>query len=84
MHGTDYFQLMAKYNRWMNHKLLAICEEIPEHDRHKDLGAFFRSIHGTLDHIYHGDKTWMEQCNRVSIYAFASHEPFMTRRLPHL
>ena len=50
---------MARYNQWMNQKLYTVCAEIPDADRKKDMGAFFESIHGTLDHLLWGDKAWM-------------------------
>ena len=56
-----YFQLMARYNRWMNRKLFVVCAQIPDSDRRRDLGAFFNSIHETLDHIYYGDRAWMNR-----------------------
>ncbi|MDY6941217.1 MAG: DinB family protein [Cyanobacteriota bacterium] len=59
MHLSQNFQLMARYNQWMNEKLYRVCARIPNADRKKDLGAFFKSIHGTLDHILYGDKAWM-------------------------
>lgn len=43
----------------MNQKLYAICAEIPDTRRKEDLGAFFKSIHGTLNHLLHGDRAWM-------------------------
>jgi uncharacterized damage-inducible protein DinB len=61
MFDGGYYQLMAQYNHWMNRKVFAVCEEIPDTDRRKDLGAFFGSIHDTLDHIYYGDKAWMNR-----------------------
>ena len=53
------FELMARYNQWMNEKLYAICAGIPDADRRKDMGAFFRSIHGTLNHLLFGDRVWL-------------------------
>ena len=50
---------MALYNQWMNEKLYSVCSDIPDEDRKKDMGAFFKSIHGTLNHILYGDKAWM-------------------------
>jgi len=55
----DYYQLMATYNQWMNRKLYAVCAEIPDQRRREDLGAFFKSIHGTLNHLLFGDMAWM-------------------------
>jgi uncharacterized damage-inducible protein DinB len=59
MHIGNYYQLMAEYNRWMNGKLYAVCAEIPDDKRKSDLGAFFKSIHGTLNHLLWGDRIWL-------------------------
>ncbi len=57
----NYYQLMAAYNRWMNRKLYDVCSGIPDHKRREDMGAFFRSIHGTLNHLLFGDMAWMSR-----------------------
>jgi uncharacterized damage-inducible protein DinB len=54
-----YCTTLAEYNAWMNQKLYAICAEIPDRKRQEDLGAFFKSIHGTLDHLLASDRAWM-------------------------
>ncbi|HEY9661723.1 MAG TPA: DinB family protein, partial [Allocoleopsis sp.] len=59
MHNQDYYKIMAQYNQWMNQKVYAICAEIPDEIRKEDRGAFFRSIHGTLNHLLYGDRVWM-------------------------
>jgi uncharacterized damage-inducible protein DinB len=53
------YEVMAQYNHWMNQRLYAICAEIPDSKRKEDLGAFFKSIHGTLNHLLFGDRAWM-------------------------
>ena len=55
------YQLMAQYNRWMNLKIFTVCEDIPDSERKRDMGAFFKSIHGTLNHILYGDIAWLER-----------------------
>lgn len=55
----SYYQLMAQYNLWMNQKIYTICSNIPDQKRKQDLGAFFKSVHGTLNHLLYGDKAWM-------------------------
>jgi len=55
----ENFKVMARYNQWMNEKLYQVCAEIPDQERKKDLGAFFKSIHGTLNHLLYGDKAWL-------------------------
>jgi uncharacterized damage-inducible protein DinB len=59
MYPSSHFELMARYNQWMNAKLYQVCADIPDRDRKRDLGAFFKSIHGTLNHLLYGDKAWM-------------------------
>lgn len=61
MASKDDFELMARYNRWMNENLYRVCETIPDGDRKKDLGAFFKSVHGTLNHLLYGDRAWMDR-----------------------
>jgi uncharacterized damage-inducible protein DinB len=55
----DYARRMARYNRWMNERLYALCADIPDAERKRDAGAFFKSIHGTLNHLLLGDRVWM-------------------------
>jgi len=59
MKSTDYYRNMARYNRWMNERLYAICAAIPDAERKADRGAFFRSIHGTLNHLLLADRLWL-------------------------
>ena len=54
-------QTMAAYNRWMNERLYELCAGIPESERKRDRGAFFRSVHGTLNHLLYGDRAWMSR-----------------------
>jgi len=57
--ALDTFNTMARYNRWMNERLYAVCAEIPDAERKRDRGAFFKSIHGTLNHLLLGDRLWL-------------------------
>lgn len=61
MMPKNNFELMARYNQWMNEKLYQVCASIPDQERKKDLGAFFKSIHGTLNHLLYGDRAWMSR-----------------------
>lgn len=58
---TDHYQMMARYNRWMNDKLYECAENLTEKKRREDLGAFFKSVHGTLNHILLADWLWMDR-----------------------
>jgi len=50
---------MARYNRWMNERLYAVCATMSDTERKRDRGAFFGSIHGTLNHLLWGDRMWL-------------------------
>lgn len=56
---ADYCLMMARYNRWMNERLYALLAEMTDDERKRDRGAFFRSIHGTLNHLLWGDRMWL-------------------------
>ncbi|MBT6203195.1 MAG: damage-inducible protein DinB [Rhodospirillaceae bacterium] len=43
--------LMADYNTWVNERLYSLCAGMTDEERRCDRGAFFGSIHGTLNHI---------------------------------
>lgn len=59
MIGLEYCRTMARYNRWMNEKLYAVCAELSDAERRRDRGAFFASVHGTLNHLLAGDRLWL-------------------------
>jgi len=61
MRDVAYFRLMAEYNAWMNERLYDLCATIPDAERRRDRGAFFKSIHGTLNHLLYGDLAWMSR-----------------------
>jgi uncharacterized damage-inducible protein DinB len=50
---------MASYNRWMNSRLYETCAQLSDEQRKRDVGAFFKSIHGTLNHLLLADRVWM-------------------------
>jgi uncharacterized damage-inducible protein DinB len=52
---------MARYNRWMNERLYDCCQKLSDPERKRDRGAFFHSIHGTLNHLLLGDRLWLSR-----------------------
>ncbi len=56
---TEHYRGLARYNRWMNEKLYAVAAGLSDEERRRDLRAFFRSVHGTLNHILLGDRIWL-------------------------
>ena len=63
MFDGTYALLMAEYNRWMNEKVYAGCARLTDEERKRDRGAFFKSIHGTLNHLVWGDRAWLSRFN---------------------
>ena len=54
-----HVQMFAGYNAWANHRLHAACALLDEDDYKRDRGAFFGSIHGTLNHLIVTDRMWL-------------------------
>lgn len=59
MIAADYCWLMTDYNARMSQRLFDLCRSIDDFDRKRDRGAFFGSIHATLNHILYGDLAFM-------------------------
>lgn len=59
MMSAEYVRTMARYNQWMNQKVYAACERLTDDERKADRGAFFKSIHSTLNHLLWADMTWL-------------------------
>lgn len=53
--------LIAQYNKWMNKKIYHLCTDIDQDNLTKNLGAFFGSILGTLNHILVADIIWLKR-----------------------
>lgn len=66
MISPDHVQLMAKYNAWQNDSLFGAAASLSDAERKLDRGAFFASIHGTLNHLLWGDQTWMSRFDGTS------------------
>jgi uncharacterized damage-inducible protein DinB len=62
-------KVMAHYNKWMNGKVYRVCESLADEELNRDRGAFFKSIHGTLNHILLGDKVWFGRFTGVPFKA---------------
>lgn len=57
----DYVRTMAAYNRWQNDNLYSSAEQLSDAERKTNRGAFFGSIHATLNHLLWADKIWMHR-----------------------
>ncbi len=55
MDANAYFTTLARYNVWATALLLDAVSILPDSDYRRDVGLFFRSIHGTLAHLLVGE-----------------------------
>lgn len=54
-----YVVMMAGYNRWQNENVYGAAAGLADEERRRDRGAFFGSIHGTLNHLLWADEVWL-------------------------
>jgi len=55
------YQMFAGYNAWCNERLYAASAQVSDADYRAHRGAFFKSLHGTLNHLLVGDRIWMQR-----------------------
>lgn len=61
------YRFLARYNGWMNGRLMEACDTLGDEGRRKDCGAFFGSIHHTLNHLLVADQVWLRRFARAGI-----------------
>ncbi len=59
MRNDALWAQFARYNTLANQRLYAAAADIADSERKRDVGAFFTSLHGTLNHLLIGDRIWM-------------------------
>lgn len=56
-----HFAMMAGYNAWCNERIYDVAAQLPDADYRADRGAFFKSVHGTLNHLLVADRIWLKR-----------------------
>ncbi|TAG45824.1 MAG: damage-inducible protein DinB [Betaproteobacteria bacterium] len=56
-----YCKHFARYNRWQNRTIYDACAKLDDVTRKRNMGAFFKSIHATLNHLLVGDRLWLSR-----------------------
>ena len=51
-------QTLARYHLWATRRLFEAVDALPEADYLRDMGLFFASVHGTLEHLLVCDVLW--------------------------
>lgn len=57
----EFLNTMAAYNGEMNRRIYGAAGRLSDEERRRERGAFWGSIHGTLNHILWGDTIWMSR-----------------------
>jgi len=55
------YRMFAGYNAWCNERLYDTAALLSDADYRADRGVFFKSLHGTLNHLLVGDRIWMRR-----------------------
>ena len=55
------YHMFAGYNTWCNERLYDAAAQVSDADYRANRGAFFESLHGTLNHLLVGDRIWMRR-----------------------
>ena len=55
------YRMFAGYNAWCNERLYDAVATVSDADYRADRGVFFKSLHGTLNHLLVGDRVWMKR-----------------------
>jgi uncharacterized damage-inducible protein DinB len=53
--------MFAACNQWANRQVYEAAAKLPDKDYRADRGVFFKSMHGTLNHILAADRIWMKR-----------------------
>ena len=67
MMSPEWLSASARYNRWMNDSLYGHAATLSDEARKRDLGAFFKSIHGTFNHLLVADRVWLGRFKGVKL-----------------
>lgn len=57
----DHFRMLGGYNAWANVRLYEAAARLDGDQYRADRGAFFKSVHGTLNHLLATDRVWMQR-----------------------
>jgi uncharacterized damage-inducible protein DinB len=87
MTPTAHYQMFGHYNAWANGRLYDAAARLTSEQYRADRGAFFKSVHGTLNHLLVTDRIWMarfagegEAPNRLDAILFESFDDLRTAR----
>jgi uncharacterized damage-inducible protein DinB len=60
-----HYRMFGHYNAWANGRLYEAAARLSPEQYRTDRGAFFKSVHGTLNHLLATDRIWMQRFTGV-------------------
>ena len=82
-----HYRMFGRYNAWANSRLYDATARLSPEQYRADRGAFFKSVHGTLNHLLVTDRIWMQRFtgegdapNRLDAILFESFDDLRVAR----
>ena len=57
----QHFTMFAAYNQWANRRIYDAAAQLTKDEFERNVGAFFGSAMGTLNHLLVADRIWMKR-----------------------
>jgi uncharacterized damage-inducible protein DinB len=87
MMAAAHCRMFAHYNEWANGRLYDAAAQLSAEQYRADRGAFFKSVHGTLNHLLATDRIWIQRFtgegsapNRLDAILFESFDELRAAR----
>ena len=87
MTPVAHYRMFGRYNAWANSRLYDATARLSAEQYRADRGAFFKSVHGTLNHLLVTDRIWMRRFtgegdapNRLNAILFESFDDLRAAR----
>jgi uncharacterized damage-inducible protein DinB len=65
------YRMFSGYNAWANARLYESAAQLSDVDYRANRGAFFKSVHGTLNHMLGADQFWMHRFTGQGVFPAA-------------
>lgn len=79
--NKDSFRILAQYNIWATQRLCESLKSVSDDDFNKDVGLYFKSIVGTLNHLLLGEHyLWYSRFKQGISPAIALNTMIQTKR----
>ncbi|MEA2909842.1 MAG: hypothetical protein QOJ15_1923 [Bradyrhizobium sp.] len=61
MTPAAHYRMFGHYNAWANRRLYDAAARLSNEQYRADRGVFFKSVHGSLNHLLVTDRIWMQR-----------------------